>query len=310
LEDIVEIEKLSWDGYFDEGLANIREIKLEKCWLLRRDYDEGGVSGIIVGPSRSGKTTFIANLVRSIMKNNPDELIFWRGIARCQWTYFKLEKVRLLLSTFQTYEWGDKDREGLVEIADYVAEVRDCTSARDFLDNAKPGYVNVFYMPNWQQLDFLLALSSRLNKRWITVVMDEVQEIVPPNTRKPLCDWIAAYCNTVGQLAKNQISYICATQSYPQVDYQLRAHMLYWVFMPHARVPSKGFLIKQGPLLTLPKGWCIIEGKEGFRRIHFYPCKHHADLVVHIRSVEAMEHEEAAPVPAAAGPADSMLQNR
>lgn len=251
-----------------------------ECWLLARSFAHGGVSAIIVGASRSGKTTFMVNLANRILENNPSEIIFWRGLFSCQWTFFPLNKVKLLLSPLNTYEWGDLTKGCSVNIEDYV-KVCYCYSPEDYLRKAEKGKVNVFYMPTPMLADFLQCLNHRYSLDWVSVFVDEIQEIAPENAQGREWHFVKRLGDQVGQLAKRWVSFYCACQCSSQVSYFIKDHMQYWVFMPKALKPrSKNFRVFQRHIDRLQLGECCIEGREGFVDVAFDMVKPYAILTV------------------------------
>jgi|YelNatPaOPRAMG01_1025707.scaffolds.fasta_scaffold04944_17 hypothetical protein len=265
--------------------------EFEECWLLTRSFAHGGVSAYIVGASRTGKTTFMANLANSILRNNPSETIFWRGLFSCQWTYFPLNKVKLLLSPLTSYAWGDLTKGCTVNIEDYV-KVAYCYSPEDYLKEAEKGTVNVFHMPKDLLADFLQCLNQRYSTDWVSVFFDEIQEVAPENAQGKEWHFVRRLGEQVGQLAKRWVSFYCASQSYTQVSYFIKTHMQYWVFMPKALKPSsRNFRVYQRHIDSLSLGWCCIEGKEGFADVPFSMIKPYAILTVKEEPLKVGEHE-------------------
>jgi len=247
--------------------------------LLKRQKDNG-ITCIVLGSPRSGKTTFLATVALRILETFPEEKIFWRGDTHCQWAYLPLDKIRLLLSPEFTYTFINLKDSQPVQIEKHVHSVEYCYNIREFYDKALPGLVNVFYMDPNLYVDFFKVLKERESAEWISMFVDEIQELYPENAKGRLW-WICFEAgNIITHFPKRMVNFYCATQSYALVSYQIKHHMRYWVFMPRALKP-KGLNLRifQSVIDRLPMGHCIVEGLDGFREADFPKLKLNMDLI-------------------------------
>lgn len=248
-------------------------------WLLDR-MKGCGVTALILGSPRSGKTTFMARLAMKIMEMHPDELIFWRGDEHCQWAYLPLEKVRLLLSPLHSYSFVNLESAVDVDVSSLVHSVHVCSSLEDYYASAMHGVVNVFYMPSELYITFFRLLKNRPRLDWCSVFVDEIQELYPENAEGSLW-WVNLEVgNIITHFPKRMVNFYCATQSYALVSYQVKHHMRYWVFMQRAKKPSAmNFRVYQTVIDKLKRGQCIVEGAEGFQLVEFPPLPMNANLL-------------------------------
>jgi len=157
-------------------------------------------------------------------------------------------------------------------------------ASEEFYDKALPGLVNVFYMDPNLYVDFFKVLRERGNTEWISVFVDEIQELYPENAPDDLWRRCKAVGDIITHFPKNNVNFYCATQSYALVSYHIKHHMRYWVFMPRTLLPKNlNLRVEQHKVDALPVGHCIVEGLEGFREVSYPKLKLNLSLICYIK---------------------------
>ena len=255
--------------------------------LLKRSRDHGGINAIVIGPTGSGKTTFLlSKLASSLLERR--EYLFWRGLEFCQWTYLPPHSVKLLLDPTQEYDFIDRKKKRTIpldKLGEYGLKWSYCYEIEDFYVKAELGKLNVVYTTNDNFREFCRFLTLRPDIEWISVFMDEIEKFAPANVEGDLWRKNLEFANTLAEFRKNFISFYCAAQDYGDIDYRVTNKMNYRVYLKGARVPRTKTIVYPKLTLKLYKNQAIIDGGI-FAQTTFDKLKHHLYLVVKIKPKE------------------------
>lgn len=264
--------------------AAVKRMKEEAGFrLLRRSRDHGGLTAIILGPTGSGKTTFmLSKLAIPLLQRR--EYLFWRGLEFCQWTYLPPGNVKLLLSPFQAYQWIDRKRKSEVEdLEEYGLKVSYCYDFEDFYAKAETGKLNVIYIDDRGWIEFCDFLVMRPDIEWISLFMDEIERFAPSNAEGDIWRFNLKFANLIAEFRKNFISFYCAAQDVSDVDYRVTYKMNFMVYLRNARVPRTKSMVYPGVTRRLAKNEAVVEGGGLFSKTKFEKLKKHLNLVVRMR---------------------------
>lgn len=263
--------KIEFPGFGTPSSLPKHEIQGERLWNLvfQRNPDFGGFLVGLFGVMGSGKTSLMHRMARRIMKENPDEVVFWR---------------EPLESPLQARNIGDNfqilcERRYPVKImkmtdhgvtpADNI-KIRMFTGFKELLHMVEPQMINVIYFyHNWRWIDLLNKL--KLWRSWQTCFFDEFEDIAPGRCKgKP---WLMneRFANRVKEIRKSRISMIYTTQNQMDIDYRVKSKTMMYFYLYGARKDEHSPVFRgaiQG--LEVGQGW-VDYGHSLFGLINFKP---------------------------------------
>jgi len=240
---------------------------LEK--IFERDIDKGAVFAEISGIPGSGKTSLMIGMSKRIMKDNPEELIFWRESvgSPCQFTKF-----------------GDPSKWQILAEESYPLQVLEITNKlkpapvsvkyfRDYQElmrMSKPGMLNVVYFKDlYKWIPFIDRL--RLLSDWQTVFLDEFEDICPQRCSGITWRMNDKLSNSLKQLRKSRVSIIANTQSSMDADFRVRSKLMFWIYLYGARKDELSPISKSAVrALRVGSGW-IDQAHSLFGQFSFPP---------------------------------------
>lgn len=215
--------------------------------ILSRDEALGGIVLEILGVQGSGKTSLMLSLAEEIIKDNKDELVFWREStqSQCQFNRFK--------------NWAIYVKEGLkIEFRDIttnqiqnlpIAYFHDFT---ELLSIAKPKQLNVLYLnEEYEYINFIKFL--RLSPGWQTLFIDEYEDLAPLRSRGKQWHRNAELAIEFKNIRKGLVSIFCDTQNPYDTDWRVRSKIMCHIYLNGAKVDIAS-PIKQEAVNALPLG--------------------------------------------------------
>lgn len=259
---------------------------LEK--LLSQDPQFGGRLILITGPQGSGKTSLMLRLSEELMGR---EYVIWRGRDLAQFhklpnwqrrvkifahkhddvTFYKLphgseesEEIKLKVHKYETPEdilkRFDKDKLNVIfepsfysiseELALEVLRRSGLRIARKQLSEMKSAYF-------W--FEFLYRLLLRPDRRWISVLIDEIDDTFP-ETPTGLQWKLQAWVKDIAKdLRKAFITLIGSTHTNTHVDWRIRSKMQARIYLSGAQLEEDTLIADKNATLKLPMGRALIE---------------------------------------------------
>lgn len=259
-------------------------------YLLKELYDhsvEGKICAVI-GPMGSMKTTFMLHSAKALSKSDyvlfrdhPDDPQFKNypdGIENVIVHYFEEDEIEIEKVDEKGVEELDVktrsycDAEELLKHVrkgklNVVWEPREFEPSEDFIRGIEqtinkpilPDLPNLVFDPSWFWFELSYVLLHRSDTRRYSLMWDEAGDIMlfnPPGIRWHVQDW---FCRRAMKLRGSGISlYMAAHDSNVFLDHRLKPLIMFYVFLPGAKVPVGCSVNKVLPK-KLPMGWAIIE---------------------------------------------------
>ena len=254
--------------------------------IFERDYDKGATFVEISGIPGCGKTGLALGMAERIMKNNPNELLFWREGTGSPCQFAKLEGKYQILAE-KSYPL--KVLEITNDLLPADIPIRYFRSYQELIGMAKPGMLNVVYFKDlYKWVDFLDRL--RLLPDWQTCFWDEYEDIAPQRCKGIVWQKNDKLANTLKQLRKSRVGIIANTQSSMDADFRVRSKLMYWIYLFGARKDelspvSKGAVHS----LRIGAGW-VDHGHSLYGEFTFPPYlpKSHIYVVLPVEQEESL----------------------
>lgn len=264
------------------GRRRFREKGLE-FWdkITKRDYDEGALQILVLGSKGCGKTTLLAHLAYAGLENK--DIVIWRGRSRDFWPRFDPELVKVhVFELDEIHVWripyGSAQRE---EITDNY-EVIKYKDLDELLEQLEPGGINVVYEPTWTQLskeiltlagledgsmypgvfwwyDLFLRLSKRIDMRWVTLIIDEIDDIVPSGASGAQWRLIEVIQHALAEFREKLVSLYGSTHDPGHLDHRVLKKFSGFIYLKGAIVPKFSMMRYKTSTLGLEKGKGTIE---------------------------------------------------
>ena len=255
------------EGEFKHRLA----VEGEKLWniLFERNPDFGGWFAEITGLMGRGKTSLMLAMADKIIKEYPDELIFWREAPLSPLQAPKIGDNFQLFSErknkVKVFELGERRPIPTDDI-----EVKYFHGGIDLIKQARPGQLNVVYFKNPQRwLDLMFRL--RFNTKFQTLLIDEMEDITPGRCRKEDGSYWNndKFANHLKEIRKCKINITYNTQSKSDIDWRIRSKVMMHVYLPGSRGDNESPIYK-GMIQALKVGDALLDlGFSLFGKIRF-----------------------------------------
>ena len=252
-------DKIEFIGYGEPGSLAKQEIQGEKLWNLvfQRDNNFGGFFAGLFGIMGSGKTTLMHKMAKRFMKENPDEIIFWRESVNspCQFTKLGKNKYQVLCETSYPIKVLDINN----DLKPAPVKVRYFRGVQELVKMAKPGLLNVVYFDPLIKWIKLLELLGKLPD-WYTVFMDEFEDVAPSgsNNSAPEKKWqkLRDFSDRIKHIRKSRVNLFTNSQGADDVDNRIRSKITMWIFL-YGSKHMKASPVRRESLqaLTIGKAW-------------------------------------------------------
>jgi hypothetical protein len=247
--------------------AKMGEFLLNK--IFERDADKGGMVTEITGISGSGKTSLALGMATQIIKNNPQELVFWREAVNspCQFNKIGDDIGYQLLAEKRYHLKALEITNGMKKAP---LEIRPFRGVQELIKISKPGMLNVvFFQDLYKWIDLVMHL--RLLGKWCTLIWDEYEDIVPQRSKGVAWERNDILSQNIKQLRKSGISLIMNTQSNMDADFRVRSKIMCWVYCYGARVDALSPVTERAIHgLHIGQAW-LDHGRSLFGEISFPP---------------------------------------
>lgn len=247
------------------------EVEGERIWnlIFKRDINFGGFLVGMYGIMGSGKTSLMHQMKSRIMKENPDEIVFWR---------------EPLGTPLQARNAGDDfqilcEREYPVKIMRVYPNSNEVTDDipikffsgfKELMKLAEPQMINVVYyghLYKWIKLmDNLKQISS-----WQTLFFDEFEDVCPMRCKGKQWMMNEKFASSIKEIRKARINVIYNTQNKQDLDFRVVTKTMIHIYLFGAVNDRYSPIYKQAiQHLEIGQGY-IDQGHSLFGVIEFDP---------------------------------------
>jgi len=256
--------------------------------LISQNPQFGGRLALITAPQGAGKTTLMLKLAEALMGK---EYVIWRGRDLAQFHRLPNWKHRIKIFahkydelTFYRLKHGSEEAEELkLHIVKYE-------TPEDILHQMEKDKLNVVFEPSFYSIseelalevlkrsglkiskkqlsemksayfwfEFLYRLLLRPDRRWISVLIDEIDDTFP-ETPTGLQWKLQAWVKDIAKdLRKAFITLIGSTHTNTHVDWRIRSKMQARIYLAGAQLEEDTLIADKNATLKLPIGRAIIE---------------------------------------------------
>ncbi len=234
------------------------------------------------------------------------ETVIWRGRNLDYWNWMYDPSFQWTSKAFRRKTYIHHHEQDVPEFTDEFGfplslppdAVKTYRSPRDLHRSLVPGEINVVYEPTHYDMtvgmeeliisracsaanllddleidpalwwaEFLFYLLNFKKAGFVTVILDEADEIFPQSVSGIRWHIQSLFCDSAKDFRKANISLIYSIHDITDLDYRLRSKTQYWGYMRGAR-PKPGSLIYPKALINLPTGEIYLE-RDGFGNINF-----------------------------------------
>lgn len=256
--------------------------------LLDQDYSYGGRQIIITGAVGSGKTTLMLNFAQALLG---EEYVIWRGRDLAQ--LHKLPEWQKHIKIFSFYK--DDVEFFLLPYNSENSEKIEIPTIKykkpeDVLKNLDKHKINVIYEPSYYKIseelaleiltvsgiripkkqlnemksayfwfEFLFRLLQRKDRRWISVFIDEADDIFQEGATGLHWKLLAWSKDIIKDLRKSFISLFISTHSLNNVDWRNRSKFPIRAYTQGAILEEHTLMRDRFSALKLGPGECVLE---------------------------------------------------
>lgn len=264
-------DKIEFVGYGESGSLAKQEIQGERLWNLvfQRDNNFGGFLVGLFGIMGSGKTTLMHKMAKRFMRENPDEIVFWREPTGNPFQARNIGENYQILCERRYPVKALKMLPHSTTPTDDI-KIRKFTGFRDLLSMVKPQMLNVvFFHEPWRWLSLLDKLKRWGS--WQSCFFDEFEDVVPGRCRGKPWEMNERFATGIKEIRKSRINVIYNTQNQMDIDYRVKSKTMMYYYLYGARNDEHSPVFKgalQG--LEIGQGW-IDYGHSLFGLINFKP---------------------------------------
>jgi len=259
--------------------------------IFVRDPEQGARLLIITGEQGSGKTTLMLIFAKKMMET---DYVVWRGRDLAQWHRFPDYWRNVVIFAHENddltflkipHNGGEPEELDDVRIIKY-------SDPRDIIPRLRKTKINVVYEPSFYSIsdelaydilarsniaispkrrkamkasffwfEFFFRLLQRPDRRWISVFLDEVDDIMPETPKGlqwVLQEWMK---DTIKDLRKAFINFIGSAHILTNVDWRIRSKIQIRIYLKGAQIEKNSLLkgSKASFVHKLQPGTALIE---------------------------------------------------
>ena len=223
---------------------------------------DGGSDFLVIGPKGQGKTLLLQKMARDAFRKG--DLVVWKGKSSDTWSVFqKFMPVNLIVQGSRVsidHVQIDKDAAPLQNIL-----VSNCESPEDAYELCDRRFMNVIVtcglspvqQSAWWTL-FFHALEERKTSEWITVVIDEADELYPGTPEDEWYHITNQFAKIFGTLRKNNVSTRFSVHQYTSLYYKIINMIVYFGFVRGGRKIPGRTPVSQALLNNLERGYPLL----------------------------------------------------
>ena len=244
------------------------EILVKK--IFERDFSKGGQFIYVTGSQGSGKTSLALGFATKIIRDNPEELVFWRESlnAPVQFTKYNGDYQILCERRFPIDIREITDKRKITK----DIHVRYFEGFKQLMLQALPGYLNVVYFKEpskWTDfIRFLIVYPG-----FKSVFLDEMEDVTPEFSGGDEWRRNKLFSEAIKQCRKGCITLIGNSQNISDCDHRIRKKATMFIFLHGAIVPDES-PIKKNAVQSLPIGSAWLDfGHAEYGQFTFPPFK-------------------------------------
>ena len=205
-------QSIHFIGFGEDYNLSKKDIMGEQLWnkIFERKIFFGGYLVGLFGIMGSGKTSLMHQMAKRIIRENPDEIIFWREslnsplqAANFPGEFQVLCERRYPVKIMQLLPNSMKRSD---------LEPRLFTGFNELMRLVKPGMLNVvFYDKPWMWIKLMDKLKQRAS--WQTIFVDEMEDITPERARGKEWDMNNVFTTSIKEIRKSRVNLIYNTQN-------------------------------------------------------------------------------------------------
>jgi len=264
-------ETINFVGFGDKTGTSKKEVMGKKLWdlVFQRDNNFGGFLVGLFGLMGSGKTSLMHQMAKRTVKENPDEIIFWREPINnpLQANNFDGEYQILCERRYPVKVW--KIASNSLQPTNNI-KIHKFTGYRELLKMANPGMLNVIYFHKPYQW---LMLIDKFKDRgtWQSFYFDEFEDIAPLHAKGKQWHMNQTFTGSLKEIRKARINICYNTQNSMEIWFGITAKTMIHFYLYGAREDRLSPIFKQAlQNLDLGQGW-IDWGHSKFGLINFKP---------------------------------------
>ena len=261
--------------------------------ILSRDYDRGSLSLLILAPKGQGKSTLLATIALKSLELG--DIVVWRGRERDFWPRLPRELVKVFVH--------ENDELKLLKLSYNSAHARDITnevevvkfnSIEDLYSKLEQGRINVVYEPSYHQpseklkemtgikaewvegrlwwFDFFVFLSKRVDARFMTVCIDEIDDLFPSGSSGLLWRALESIQHSLSEFREKLVWLFGTTHDPGHVDPRVLKKFDGFLYLRGAIAPKISTMRDKNAPAKLDLGQGIIEIRgRGYGGFQFNP---------------------------------------
>lgn len=243
--------------------------------LHKHDAAHGGYLIAVTGGMGQFKTGTLLLFMEHVLDNYKEKVFFSEAIEAPLQVIGKIPKRKIQF--FVQKDSGIKFRNRETnKIIDDLKE-KTFTDYKDLWKKSKVGQINIpFFKERLDWMEFIAYL--RKPHEWVHVYIDEFAEIAPAWERGEPLKRIKNFAKTCKDIRKCMMNVMFNTQTISEIDWRIVDKIMCRVYLPGAKVPSKGSRIYQYAVDSLKKNakkgncaWIELPGSFGLTRFQkFY----------------------------------------
>lgn len=226
--------------------------------LMERDYEKGALSILVLGPKGSGKSTLLAHIAGQNLELG--DIVLWRGRSRDFWPRFPPELTKVF--------YYEKDELKVVRTppgTDIEEDVTDryrlekYSSMKELYKKLDTGVINVIYEPSYFKpstelreiakiddelvdgrlwwFDFFIMLSKRTDARFMTLCVDEIDDIFPAGASGALWRALESLQHSLSELREKLVWVFGTTHDHGHIDPRILKKLDGFIYLRGAIAP-------------------------------------------------------------------------
>ena len=254
----------------------------EALWgeILTRDYEKGALSFLILAPKGQGKSTLLATIALTALELG--DIVVWRGRERDFWPRLPRELVKVFVHT--------KDELKVLKLRPGSSRAQDITDEVEIVKykeipelyrQLEAGKINVIYEPTYHQpskkfkeianpsaewtdgrfwwFDFFIFLSRRVDARFMTVCIDEIDDLFPSGSSGLLWRALESIQHSLSEFREKLVWLFGTTHDPGHVDPRVLKKFDGFIYLRGAIAPKRSTMPDKNAAIKLDLGQGIVE---------------------------------------------------
>jgi len=248
--------------------------------ILTRDYEKGALSFLILAPKGQGKSTLLATIALKGIELG--DLVLWRGRHRDFWPRLPRGLVKIFVHEHDELSVF-KIRPGTQNAVDITKQldIEKYKTIKELYRQLESGRINVVYEPSYHQpseelkeiaetnaewlpgrffwYDFLDFLAKRVDARFLSFCIDELDDIFPAGASGMLWKALEHAQHSLAELRERLVWLYGTTHDPAHIDSRILKKLDGFIYLRGALVPKISMMPDKNAPARLELGEGIIE---------------------------------------------------